>query len=121
MIGEVIAEAYLQNNYKIEWPWNTRYDLRIPNASLSGADLVGFIEEKNRTKFVFGEVKTSGAQKRPPGVMQGSSGFIQQVIRLANAPDVQWYLIRWLSVRTKGTKYEKTFRLAFNSFIDTEF
>ena len=121
VIGEAIAEAYLQNNCKIKWPWNMRYDLRIPNASLPGADLVGFIEDKNRTKFVFGEVKTSGVQKKPPGVMQGSSGLIQQVIRLATEPDVQWCLVKWLSVRTKGTKYEKTFKLAFDSFIDTEF
>ena len=121
VIGEAIAEAYLQNNCKIKWPWNMRYDLRIPNASLPGADLVGFIEDKNRTKFVFGEVKTSGVQKKPPSVMQGSSGLIQQVVRLANDPEVQWYLIRWLSVRTRGTKYEKTFKAAFDSFIDTDF
>ncbi len=41
-VGEAIAEAYLSREYAVIWPWNMERDKRNSNASLPGADLVGF-------------------------------------------------------------------------------
>ena len=120
-IGEAIAETYLQNNCNIHWLWNTRNDVRTPNASLPGPDLVGFIQYKNDTKLVFGEVKTSRQQKKPPRVMYGSGGLIQQIIRLADDRSLKVYLCAWLLRKCKTTKYENTIKLACGTYLNPKF
>ena len=120
-IGEAIAEAYLQNNCNIHWLWNIRNDVRTPNASLPGPDLVGFIKYKNDTKLVFGEVKTSLQQKKPPRVMYGSGGLIQQIIRLADDRSLKVYLCAWLLKKCKSTKYENTIKLACGTYLNPKF
>ena len=51
--GEAVAEVYLSREYEITWPWNMERDKRHPNASLPGADLVGFIVEGGATRLVW--------------------------------------------------------------------
>ena len=41
-VGEAMAEAYLNREHAVTWPWNMERDKRTPKASLPGADLVGF-------------------------------------------------------------------------------
>ena len=85
-VGEAIAEAYLSREYKVTWPWNTERDKRHPNASLPGADLVGFIVEGEATRLVLGEVKSSTDIKTPPSVMSGRSGLIAPDRQLSKQP-----------------------------------
>ena len=120
VFGEALAEAYLQINYKIEWPWNTKRDVRTRDSSLPGPDLIGFIENKNGTNFVFGEVKTSGENAKPPSVMRGPSGLIGQIINLVNDQTDYYYLVTWLWPRCKGTKFEDSFNSAFSSFLNSD-
>ena len=39
----------------MKFPWNSDRDKRTPKASLSGADLVGFIENGDEVVLVLGE------------------------------------------------------------------
>ena len=117
-IGEAIAEAYLQNNDDIHWLWSIRHDVCTPNASLPGPDLVGFIRHKNDIKIVFGEVKTSSQQKKPPSSMYGSSGLIQQIIRLADDYRLKANLCGWLLRRFKKTEYEDIVKSAYASYLN---
>ena len=118
-VGEAMAEAYLSREYKITWPWNTERDKRHPNASLPGADLVGFIVEGEATRLVLGEVKSSTDIKTPPSVMSGRSGLIAQLDNLANNLSLVGQLLMWLIPRCKGTDYETSFKTAAGLFLDS--
>jgi hypothetical protein len=83
-------------------------DKRNANASLPGADLVGFIIGESQSRLVLGEVKTSSEEKAPPQVMSGRSGHMgHQIDRLANNLSTIYRLLRWLFLRCKGTEYEE--------------
>ena len=120
-IGEAIAEAYLQNSYNIHWLSNTRKGVRTPNAGLPGPDLVGFIQYENDTKLVFAEVKSSGQQKKPPSVLYGSGGLVQQIIRLAEDRSLKVHLSLWLLRMCKETKYEEAIKLACRAYLNPKF
>ncbi|MFV9691942.1 MAG: hypothetical protein ACNY01_13410 [Desulfobacteria bacterium] len=64
--GEAIAEAYLTHHRDSFFPWPDGRDIRKPKSSLPGADLVGFHKNNEKTRFAFGEVKTSKENKTPP-------------------------------------------------------
>ena len=68
-VGEAIAEAYLSREYAVIWPWNMARDKRNPNASLPGADLIGFTNVDGVEYLVLGEVKSSSENRYPPQVM----------------------------------------------------
>jgi len=53
-VGEGFAEAYLTAHFSCHFPWPNNRDLKNPNSSLTGADMVGF----HQGQFAFGEVKT---------------------------------------------------------------
>lgn len=118
-VGEAIAEAYLSREYKVTWPWNTERDKRHPNASLPGADLVGFIVEGEATRLVLGEVKSSTDIKTPPSVMSGRSGLIAQLDNLANDLSLVYQLLKWLLHRCKKTVYEASSKAAVRLFLDS--
>ena len=63
LVGESLSEAYLVDHRGCEFPWPTGRDLRNPNASPAGADLVGFHAHNGTARFAFGEVKTSEEEK----------------------------------------------------------
>lgn len=118
-VGEAIAEAYLSREYRITWPWNTKRDKRHPNASLPGADLVGFIVEGKTTRLLLGEVKSSTDMKTPPSVMSGRSGLIHQIDNLANNLSLVRELLKWLLYRCKKTVYETSFKAAVSLFLES--
>ena len=115
--GEAIAEVYLSRECEITWPWNMERDKRHPNASLPGADLVGFIVEGGATRLVLGEVKSSTHSGTPPSVMNGRSGLMHQIDNLANDLSLVSQLLIWLLPRCKGTDHETLFKAAVRIFL----
>ena len=118
-VGESLAEAYLHKAYQVIWPWNMERDKRHSNASLPGADLIGFRSEDGDTRLVLGEVKSSSDPKTPPGVMNGRSGMIHQIDNLANDLSRICQLLKWLYHRCKDTKYENSFNKAVKLFLNS--
>lgn len=119
-VGEAMAEAYLSREHKITWPWNMERDKRNPNASLPGADLIGFEVEGENARLVLGEVKTSTDANTPPGVMNGRSGMTHQIDNLANNLSLIYQLLKWLLPRCKGTKHELSFNRATKCLLESE-
>ena len=118
-VGEAMAEAYLNHTYGIIWPWNMERDKRNPNASLPGADFVGFEIDGDNARLVLGEVKTSSDANTPPGVMKGRSGMAHQIDNLANNLSLICQLLKWLLPRCKGTTHETTFDVAVGLFLNS--
>ncbi len=118
-IGESLAEAYLHKAYQVIWPWNMERDKRHPDASLPGADLIGFRSEGGDTRFVLGEVKSSTDVNTPPGVMNSRSGMIHQIDNLANDLSRIWQILKWLWPRCKGTENENLFNEAVKLFVNS--
>jgi hypothetical protein len=118
-VGEALAEAYLERDLNITWPWNTARDKRTPKASLPGADLVGFETRSGVIRLVLGEVKTSSDIDTPPNVMNGRSGMTHQIDNLASNLGLIGQLLRWLLPRCKGTTYESLFNSAIALFLES--
>ena len=104
-VGEGFAEAYLTAHFLCNFPWSNNRDLKNPNSSLTGADMVGFY----RGQFAFGEVKTSTEQEYPPQVTsKKGDGLNAQLKKLCHDYDGRWVLIQYLFHRMKGkTEYKK--------------
>jgi len=105
-VGEAMAECLLEDFYGVIWPWNMERDKRTPRASLPGADLVGFWQEGDDVYLVLGEVKTSEDIHTPPNNMTGRSGMIKQLEGLVHNHKLHFCLMKWLSPRCKGTRFE---------------
>ena len=118
-VGEALAEAYLGREHDISWPWNMERDKRHPNASLPGADLVGFESSGENIRLVLGEVKTSTDAQTPPGVMSGRSGMTHQLDNLANDLSLINQLLKWLLPRCKGMEHEASFNAAIGLFLES--
>ena len=73
-VGEAIAETFLTDHRSCYFPWPDGRDERKGGSSLPGADLVGFGTDDNGDCLAFGEVKTSGESRYPPGAMYGRTG-----------------------------------------------
>ncbi len=116
-VGEAMAEAYLARHHDIIWPWNMERDKRNPNASLPGADLVGFEIKGDTVRLALGEVKTSGDADSPPNVMKGRSGMYHQIDNLANNLGLIRLLLKWLLFRCKGTNHEPSYNAAISLFL----
>ncbi|QDS89698.1 hypothetical protein EC9_38980 [Rosistilla ulvae] len=118
-IGESFAEAYLEAEHAVSWPWNHERDKRNPFASLPGADLVGFVDEGGATRLALGEVKASTDANNPPGVMNGRSGMRHQLEQLVTNLGTLCQLLKWLHSRCKGTENEQAFKDAVRLLIDS--
>ena len=116
-VGEAMAEAYLSREFGIVWPWNMERDKRTPNASLPGADLIGFEVIDGSVRLVLGEVKSSTDRSTPPNVMSGRSGMTHQLDMLATNLSILVTLLKWLLPRCKGTEHETTFNTAVMAFL----
>ena len=118
-VGEAMAEAYLEHEYQITWPWNMARDRRNPDASLPGADLVGFKTDGADVRLVLGEVKTSTDSNTPPSVMSGRSGMVHQIDNLASNIRIIGQLLKWLLPRCKNTNHEAKFNAAVSLLLDS--
>ena len=101
-IGESIAEVVLEGEYGARFYWNELRDARNPHGNKTGTDLVGFIETDGEVLFLFGEVKTSSEQRRPPQVMTKSDGMENQLRDLYSNPKKQKTLIKYLASKTRN-------------------
>ena len=118
-IGEACAEAYLESELDITWPWNMERDKRTPKASLPGADLVGFESKNDVIRLALGEVKTSSDNDTPPNVMVGRSGMMHQIDNLANNLGLINQLLKWLLPRCKDTAHEVSFKMSVKLFLES--
>lgn len=118
-IGESIAEACLEHDHGVQWPWNHARDKRNPFASLPGADLVGFITENGETSLVLGEVKTSTDSRTPPNVMCGRSGMVHQLDNLVSDLGNLAQLLFWLHSRCMQSAHEEVFKRCMLRLLST--
>jgi hypothetical protein len=118
-VGEALAEALLTATHGVQWPWNMERDKRHPNASLPGADIVGFIPSGPSFRLALGEVKTSAESTFPPQVMYGRSGLVHQIDTLATNLEIIYQLLKWLLPRCKGTSFENAFNCAAEEYLNS--
>lgn len=119
-VGEGIAEAFLVHHRGCEFPWPSRRDLRNPSASPAGADLVGFHngdEPEERSRFAFGEVKTSGEEAWPPAVVTGGSGLRRQLTGLRDRTSTKDALVLYLGHRAQGADWRLQYRCAAERYL----
>jgi hypothetical protein len=110
-VGESLAEAYLIDHRDCEFPWPSSRDLRNPNASPAGADLVGFQKHGTTRRFAFGEVKTSEEEKWPPQVVTGRHGMAKQLELLRDSESTKHHLvILYLGQRAPNSSWEGRYR-----------
>jgi hypothetical protein len=118
--SEALAEAFLEEDKGVVFPWNMERDKRNPFGSLPGADIIGFIGEGKNCRFAFGEVKSSSEQKYPPQVMSGRSGRMgHQLDTLANDLSKIYQLLKWLLPRVKNNQYQTSYNTAAISFFNS--
>jgi hypothetical protein len=119
-VGEAFAEAWLSEEHGIIWPWNMERDKRNANASLPGADLIGFVTNGTESRLVLGEVKSSTEKKHPPQVMSGRSGHIgHQIDNLANNLGTITQLLKWLCPRCKNTEFEALYNASITLYLNS--
>jgi hypothetical protein len=117
-VGEAFAEAYLADHRDCEFPWPTGRDLRNPNASPAGADLVGFQKHGPTRRFAFGEVKTSEEDKSPPQVVTGRHGLANQLEVLRDSDETKHHLvILYLGHRASSSSWEKNYRESVTRYL----
>ena len=120
-VGEAMAEAYLVDHRLCEFPWPSGRDLRNPEASPAGADLVGFQTHKGSVRFAFGEVKTSAEAKWPPQVVTGRHGLAKQLEELRDSRQVKDHLaIVYLAHRASRADWEARYRSAVVRYLAKE-
>lgn len=118
-VGEALAEAWLSREHGVVWPWNMERDKRTPQASLPGADLIGFVTHGNETRLALGEVKCSSDSNTPPNVMTGHHGMIRQLENLATDIGLLHTIIRWLQPRCHGNDSEPQFNAAIRLLLQS--
>ena len=109
-VGEGFAEGYITAHFACSFPWSNNRDLKNPNSSLTGADMVGY----HKGRFAFGEVKTSAEQKSPPQVTsKKGDGLNAQLNKLCANHDLRWVLIQYLYHRQKSSNEYKEACIAY--------
>lgn len=118
--GEALAEALLVHGRGVILPWNMSRDKRTPQASLPGADIIGFLPSDSECQLVFGEVKSSSESQSPPQVMSGRRGHLcSQLSTLTNDIHVIAELLKWLSHRVKNTDYQNFYQQSVTLFFNS--
>lgn len=110
--GEALAESFLVSGRSCEFPWPDGRDERRRGSSLPGADLVGFQQDGEDTRFAFGEVKTSREMVYPPSAVYGRHGLKQQLEDLKEKREIRDGLILYLAHRAVNASWQGRFRSA---------
>lgn len=118
-VGEALAEAWLIREHGVILPWNMARDKRTPQASLPGADLVGFIIQNGETRLMLGEVKSSSESNVPPQVMTGRNGMTNQLENLASDLSLLFTLLRWLLPRCQNNDAQSHFNAAISLLLES--
>lgn len=116
-IGEALAECFLEDIDDIRFPWNGCRDQKVEDASLPGADLVGFKGKDENVRFLFGEVKTSVDANRPPNVMYGMT---KQLEKLKTFKPSRKLLVQWLGYRAKDKTWDNDYKTAVLAYVSCE-
>ena len=116
-VGEALAENYLTDSRECFFPWPDGRDERKRGSSLPGADLVGFQSDGGQERFAFGEVKTSGENRYPPGSMYGRHGLKQQTEDLRDRRDLRDGLVRYLGHRAVNAPWSARYRAACSVYL----
>ena len=120
-VGEALAEAWLSHDQGVIWPWNMLRDKRTPQASLPGADLVGFKIQDGKARLLLGEVKSSSDGNIPPQVMTGRNGMARQLESLATDFGLLFTVIRWLQPRCRNNDAEPHFNEAIRLLLQSNY
>jgi hypothetical protein len=116
-VGEAVAESYLIEHREALFPWPDGRDERKRGSSLPGADLVGFRGAANDARFAFGEVKTSGENKYPPGAMFGRTGLKQQLEDLRDDRTIRDDLVAYLAHRALKSDWLDRYKCAATRYL----
>lgn len=116
-VGEAFAEAYLTAHHDCSFPWPFERDHRNENASLPGADSVGF-HKRPELCFAFAEAKTSSEKHYPPRVMTGPKGMVHQLKALRDSSKETRPLVLYLAHRAAGQEWESDFQKAMKRYLD---
>ena len=116
-VGEAIAETYLTEHRSCSFPWPDGRDERKRGSSLPGADLVGFGIDDDGDCLAFGEVKTSGDRRYPPGTMYGRTGLKQQLEDLRDDETIRDDLLRYLGHRAESAPWRAQFACAVGRYL----
>ena len=120
LVGEAIAEAFVTERGRCEYPWPTSRDLKNSNASPAGCDLTGFQQLDDQElpyRFSFGEVKTSYDQNSPPSVM---TSLGKQLSDLRDDKRVKTDLVRYLGLHAAGKPWESKFQSAAKRYVQSQ-
>lgn len=116
-VGEALGQCFLEDARDCLFPWPVSFDLRNPNASPAGTDLVGFTQDEGGDRFAFGEVKTSGDPALPPRVVtRPGDGLQDQLTTLCGGADTRTALVLYLAPRALGSKWAEKFKSAASRF-----
>lgn len=116
-IGEAIAEGYLVDHQHCTFPWPGGRDLKNPESSPAGCDLVGFQYDRDSVRFSFGEVKTSYEKKYPPGVVTSRHGLSEQLSDLKTLTSVKDALVRYLGYHSENSSWIQDYRVAATRYL----
>ena len=120
-VGEAIAEAYLSHHRDSFFPWPDGRDIRKPKSSLPGADLIGFHENNEKTRFAFGEVKTSKENKTPPQIVRyGDHSLNRQLTDLRDKKPLRDRAVVYLGHRATGSDWQGAYKKAVENYIKSQ-
>lgn len=124
LVGEALAEAFVADNESCVFPWPSGRDLKNPEASATGADLVGFQstgDEGKPYRFAFGEVKTSEEEKWPPQVVKSKSGLQKQLEDLRDSTKTKSGLFRYLGHHAKNSDWSEMYKSAASLYLKSKY
>lgn len=124
LIGEALAEFLVTEEKGCEFPWPSSRDLKNPNASATGADLVGFQKTgdlESPYRFAFGEVKTSTEAKWPPQVVYGRGGLQDQIEDLKSSEAVKKGLFLYLGHHAHNSAWVHMYTSAAKRYLQSKY